>query len=190
MNKNNIWQLLINPFTRIAGWQALFAGIIFIAITAFISTYSGAYFDGVIDFHYGKDITFLTSIFILKIDILSITFCMWIAGLLISKKFRIIDILGTMALAKAPMIILAIAAYFATAPELNKILQNPQTLLSDAGFVTLIILTIPVTIWSVTLMYQGFKISIGAKGSKLTIAFIVSLFIAEVISKVLIHYLT
>jgi len=189
MNKNNFWQLVINPFTRIAGWQAFFVGLTFVAGSSIIGTYSGVNFDGVVDFHFAKDITLATSFAVSGISIFSITFCMWIAGLLISKNFRIIDILGTMTLAKAPMIILAIASFFATAPELNNILQKPQILLSDAGFVLLIILTIPVTIWSITLMYQGFKVSIGAKGQKVTSTFIVVMFLAEAVSKALIYYL-
>jgi len=35
-------------------------------------------------------------------------------------------------------------------------------------------------------MYNGFKVSTGAKGSKLVIGFIIGLIVAEVVSKVLI----
>jgi len=113
---------------------------------------------------------------------------MWVTGLIVSKNFRFIDILGTMTLAKAPFLLLAIFGYFTTAPDMNAIMKDPYVILQSTSFVIMMILTLPVMVWSITLMFNALKISCDLKGSTLTVAFIIGLFVSEIIAKILIHY--
>jgi len=51
MKNQLIMKWLINPFERIAGWQALFAGLAAMTLTAVIGKINNLAFDGVLDIH-------------------------------------------------------------------------------------------------------------------------------------------
>ena len=187
MKNKSIFGLLVNPFTRIAGWQALGLGLVFVALMGFIGASSGIAFDGVFDMHMFK-VTLFQSFSYLAVDIVSLVLVMWIVGLVVSKDFRFIDLLGTMTLAKAPFLLLAIMGYFTTAPDMNAIMKDPYVIFQSTSFVIMMILTLPVVVWSITLMFNALKISCGLKGSTLTVAFIIGLFVSEIIAKIFIHY--
>jgi len=189
MKSKDIFSLIINPFTRIAGWQAFGFGLVIVVLTGIIGTFSNVAFDGVIDMHLTQKLTFVHSFEFLAIDIVSLVSIMTITGFIISKGFRFIDILGTMTLAKAPYIILAIAGYFTVSPDINEIMKNPFIVFQSLSFIILTLLSIPVTVWTITLLYNALKTSCGVKASKLTIAFIIALLVSEIISKVLIYKL-
>jgi len=134
-----------------------------------------------------NETSLLQSFLYLIIDFVCLIVVMWLTGLIVSKNFRFIDILGTMTLAKAPFLILAIAGFFTTAPNLSEIYKNPYVIFESISFIILMVLSLPVIIWSITLMYNALKVSCDVKGSKLTVAFIIALFISEALSKVLIY---
>lgn len=189
MKSNEVLKLMINPFTRIAGWQAFIVGSVIVALSGIIGSFGNVAFDGVIDMHLVKEVNLQQSFYYLLISITSLVVIMWITGLIISKGFRFIDIMGTMILSKAPFLLMAIAGLFAIAPDMNQLLKNPMVIMSSPGFLITIALSIPIMIWTVTLMYNALKISCDVKGIKLTIAFIVAIFVSEAISKILIFKL-
>ncbi len=186
--KNSTFSMLINPFTRIAGWQAFGLGMIGIIIMGVLGSMNGTAFDGVLDMHM-KEITLLQSFEYLLISLACLILAMWITGLIISKKFRFIDILGTMTLAKFPYIILAIAGFFAEIPDMSNVMNDPYSVFQNIPFVILLAISLPVTIWNIALIYNAFKVSCDICGSKLTVGLIVALLVAEILSKVLIHLL-
>jgi len=189
MKSKDIFSLMLNPFTRIAGWQAFGVGFVFVLFTGIICTFSNVAFDGVIDMHLVKNITLLQSFELLAIDLLSVVTVMIATGFIVSKSFRIIDILGTMTLSRSPLIILAFAGYFTVSPDINELIKDPILVFQSISFIIVILLSIPVTIWSIILMFNAMKISCGIQGNKLGSAFIIALLVAEVISKILIFNL-
>ena len=189
MKSKEIFSLMINPFTRIAGWQALGLGLVIVVLTGITGTFSHVTFDGVIDMHLTQELTPGHSFEFLAIDIVSLVLVMTITGFIISKGFRFIDILGTMTLAKAPYLILAIAGYFTVSPDINEIMKNPFIVFQSVSFIFLTLLSVPVTIWTIILMFNALKTTCGVKGSKLAIAFIIALLISEIISKIFIYKL-
>ena len=186
MKSKDIFSLILNPFTRIAGWQAFGVGLMFVILTGIICTFSKVAFDGVIDMHLVKRLTLLQSFEFLAIDLISLVTIMTATGFIISKSFRIIDILGTMTLSRSPLLILAIAGYFTISPDINEIIRDPILVFQSVSFIIIILLSIPVTIWSIILMFNALKVSCGINGNKLGSAFIIALLVAEVISKILI----
>ena len=189
MKSKEFFELIFNPFTRIAGWQAFWLGLVFLILSGVIGGFGNVIFDGVIDSHLVKEETMLQSFGYLGISMLTLVLVMWIAGLIISKGFRFIDILGTMTLSKAPFILLAIVGFFTKMPDTNEIMKNPMVILSSTSFLLMMILSVPVLVWSITLMYNALKISCGTKGSKLTTAFIIAILGSEAISKLLIYFI-
>lgn len=113
MKSKSIFGLLMNPFTRIAGWQAFGLGLIFILLMGF----------------------------------------------------------------------------FPTAPDMSGIFKDPYVILQSASFVIMMVLSLPVMVWSIMLIYKALKVSCDLKGSTLTLAFIIGLFVSEIIVKILIHFL-
>jgi len=188
MKNKSLFGLLINPFTRIAGWQAFGLGLVFISLMGFLGASTGIAFDGVFDMHMFEN-TVQQSFMFLAIDMVSLVLVMWAVGLVLSNNFRFIDILGTMTLAKAPFVLLAIFGYFTTAPNMNEIMKDPYVILQNTTFMIMMVLSLPVMIWSIALMFNALKISCDLKGSTLTIAFIVGIFVSEIIAKISIHYL-
>ena len=140
MKSKEIFSLMLNPFTRIAGWQAFGVGLVFVIFTGIICTFSHVAFDGVIDMHLVKKLTLFQSFEFLAIDLLSVVSIMIITGFIISKSFRIIDILGTLTLSRTPFIILAFAGYFTVSPDINEIIKNPYIVFQSVSFILLILL--------------------------------------------------
>ncbi|HOG05245.1 MAG: hypothetical protein ACOX7E_00300 [Paludibacter sp.] len=187
MKKNNNWNLLWNPFIRVAGWQAFGVGIIIVLVSAVLASYGNLAFDGAIDAHFGGNITIAQSLLVTGISLLSVVLVMYVVGLIISKNFRFVDILGTMTLARAPFLILAVLSLFAISPDVEQVLQNPMIVLDYPSFLVLGVISVPIIVWYIALMYNALKVSTGTKGTKLTIGFIGGILVAEVISKLLIY---
>lgn len=187
MKKNNNWNLFWNPFIRLAGWQAFGVGIIIVLISAVLASYGNLAFDGAIDAHFGDNITIAQSLLVTGISLFSVVLSMYVIGLIISKNFRFVDILGTTTLARAPFLILAVLSLFVTSPDVEQVLQNPMIVLDYPSFLVLGVISVPIIVWYIALMYNGLKVSTGVKGSKLTIGFIGGILVAEVISKLFIY---
>jgi len=186
MKSKNLFGFLMNPFSRIAGWQAFGLGLLFVIAMGVLGSFSGVAFDGVVDMHL-MDLTLEKSLLFLGIDLVCLVLVMWITAMIVSKTYRFIDILGTMTLAKAPLIIMAIAGFFTTTPDMSTIYNDPYVIFNSVSFVVFMVLTMPVLVWSIALLYNALKVSCDIKGSKLTIAFIVALFIAEALSKIAVY---
>ena len=187
MKTNEFGSLIFNPFKRIAGWEAFGIGLVIVVLTTFTGNFAGIYFDGVIDMHFAETFDSLKSWLMIPVNIISISVIMWLAGITVSKNFRFIDILGTMTLSRAPFLLIAFASFFVKVPDLSGIMQDPFVIFDSISFIIILIFTFPIIIWSVTLMYNAYKISTGASGQKLSISFIFGLIIAEIISKIIIY---
>ena len=170
---------IFNPFTKIAGSKALLIGLGFIIATTIIGYYSNVHFDGALDAHSGKPSSLSIHALQHLIAWGSVVLIFSLAGLILSRsKFRFIDIAGTIALARAPMLLVALLGF---APALQN--AKPGEISNSVLIITLVMI-FPI-IWMITLMYNAFTTSINAKGTKAIIGFIVGLILAEVLSKVL-----
>lgn len=186
MRNKFAWNLLFNPFIRIAGWQAFALGMLFVLLTGVIGAYAGVSFDGALDSHITEYLSMKDSFLFLGIDAVSIVVIFFITGLILSRQLRFVDILGTMVLARAPMILLAIFGLFVTPVSSAEIIADPMVILLNPGLIIFSVIGVLTLIWVVALMYNGFKVSTGIKGVRLTVGFIVGLIVAEVVSKILI----
>lgn len=183
----NKWSLIWNPFTRIAGWQAFLLGLLIAIISGVIAKFGNLLFDGVIDIHfYDKDLTFSRTFYVLAITLVSLFVIMILGAFILTRNFRIIDIIGTMTLARIPFLLSSIIALFVNQPNTEELLKNPLIILSYPMFLVFGLITIPLMIWFIALMYNAFKVSTGTKGGKLIVVFVGALIVAEIISKVLI----
>ncbi len=179
---------LLNPFERIAGWQALGWGLATILVAAIVGHLGGLHFDGAIDAHTAIDTSpFLVgdlgvsapslgrAVAMHLIDWLGITIVMWLAALIFySGKFRMVDIAGTMAFARVPMLGVALLALLPIAPERIDL----------AGFSRLMLfglLSMVFTVWMIVWMWKGFKVSCNARGVRGGVVFAGALIVAEIV---------
>ena len=137
---------LINPFTYIAGYKALITGFMFMTVTLVISFYSKTHFDGAIDAHIGLQTPF--SVYVVEQIIAwgSVVLTCYIVALIISRSaFRFIDLAGTIALSRAPMLLVSIIGFM-------PVLQNTKPgQVSNAVLLIALVMIIPV-IWMIALM--------------------------------------
>ena len=170
-------KVLINPFERIAGWQALAFGVAVMALTAVIGQMNHVAFDGALDCKVGATFS-LSASFVMQAVVYLVVFLMiWLAGLCFSKsKIRAIDVAGTIALSRAPMLLPAILCFLPVVPK--SILDTSRLLIFG-------IICLPFIVWMITLMYNAYTVSCNLKGTRAIISFIGALIVAEVISKVI-----
>jgi hypothetical protein len=162
-------------------------------ISGLIGYFSNTHFDGVLDVHTGaaKPLWFFLAEGL--IDWISLAVPLFFFGLIVSRSsLRIIDVLGTEALARWPYLIAALAML----PDANRRVLNylvsTVTQAKPAGinpidvfiFGFAMILLFITLIWMVALMYRAYAVSCNIKGAKAIVTFIVSLLGAEVVSKV------
>ena len=172
---------LINPFERVAGWQALFIGLAAMALTAVVGKINHVAFDGVLDVHGGASFGYLAAFAMQAVNLLAIFLTMWLAGVCFSKsKLRAIDVAGTMALARAPMLALTIICFLPVIPA--GLYDIPRMVIF--GFIT-----ISFIIWMIALTYNAYSVSCHIKGSKAVISFIGALLTAEIASKLVFVFL-
>ncbi|MDL2320714.1 hypothetical protein LJC45_06250 [Alistipes sp. OttesenSCG-928-B03] len=184
MKSNSFWGFAFNPFTRIAGWQAFLLGLVFVAASGTFGTMSRVAFDGVLDVHTGGNLTYGLSFMMLAIDIVSVVIIMWLTGVIISRTVRFVDILGTMTLARAPLLIAALVGLTLPLPPVEVIMLDPSAVFKSWPMIVFGVVAGVTVIWHVALMYNAMRVSCGVRGAKLTVAFIFALIVAEALSKV------
>jgi len=193
-DSSRLSQWLFNPFRFIAGFKALLLGLAIILASSFIGSFSNTHFDGVLDVHTGRSAPMWFFLAEGLIDWVCMVIPLFLFGLIVSRSaFRMIDVLGTQALARWPYLIAALAML----PDANrrvlaylmsKLIQTaPAAAISSIdvlvfGFVMFVIILM--LIWMVALMYRAYAVSCNIKGAGAVVTFIVSLIGAEVLSKI------
>jgi len=178
----NKWKWVYNPFERIAGGSALILGVVIMALTAIVGKINHVAFDGVLDVHTGASFGFLASFVMQAVDFLALFLTMWIAGVCFSKsRLRVIDIAGTMALSRAPMLLLAVICFLPVIPA-GVYDDIPRLIIFG-------LICIAFAIWMIALMYNAYSVSCNLKGSRAVISFIGALLVAEIIAKLVFFFL-
>lgn len=200
--------LLFNPFQYIAGIQALLVGLALIIATIYVGSLSQTHFDGVLDVHSGLAAPTWFFLVEVLIDWLSLAILLTIAGLITARsRFRLIDVVGTEALARAPMLLTATLFLL---PQVQRFLEylvhklpaltaspgsSPADLWKDlpladlAVFVLATLIMLLMIVWMVALMYRGYAVSCNLRGSRAVISFTIALIVAEAVSKLAIIWL-
>jgi hypothetical protein len=175
---------MFNPFKYIAGGKALAVGWGIMLLTTGIAYAGTTHFDGVIDAHTGIAAPFM--IFVLDGFIawaLTVIFFYASALLFSASAVRLIDIAGTMALARAPMAL--VACLLLAMPPLGDIHQRKDIHDIGSGVLLISLGALVLTIWMIVLMYNAFTVSANLKGKQAIWIFIVTLVIAEIASKLI-----
>ncbi len=162
-------KLLFNPFTRIAGTKSLIVGLIALLITSFLAYLTGTHFYGFYIIN-AKNSDFWVYLVENISNWLFISVFLFVSGLIFSKsKIRAIDIFGTTLLSMIPLIIVPVV----------RLIPGLQTFATQSfaryafGLVSII-----AVIWTISLLFNAYKVSSNLKNEKLIISFIVCLVLA------------
>ena len=187
-------QLLINPFRKITSLYALLIGLISIILTAIVAYYSHTRFDGLIDFHYSSAAPIDNFLIDGLLNWICLTVIFYFISLIVSKaNVRLIDVAGFMALARLPLIIPALIGFTLLNNESAlylswKLFNIGEKVTLQPGelfiFIVAFFIIIFVIIWTIVLIYKAFKVSSNIKGQKAILAFVIGLFVCEIIIKV------
>ncbi len=179
---------LFNPYKYIAGWKALGIGWAIILVTACIASRGNTHFDGVLDAHSGLVTPFAWYLLDPLVAWALAMVIFYLAALLFSaSSVRLIDIAGTMALARAPMIFAALILL--SLPAIPPI-KSASDLHNISGAIILIGFAASVfSIWMIALMYNAFSVSANLKGSKAGWVFVAALILGEILSKIAFYLL-
>ncbi len=175
--RRSISQWLFNPFSFVAGYQALFLGLGIMLISALFGFLGNTHFDGVLDVHI-QDWKLRYGVFLAEgiIDWMSLAIPLFFFGLIVStSSLRIIDVFGTQALARWPYLITSIVMLPKATERFGIYLLSRFT--STAASVTMnytdmlififaIIVAIFMAVWMVALMYKAYTCIVQYKRRK------------------------
>lgn len=193
MKNNSFSALLLNPFARIAGWKAFFIGIMIVCVTVVVGYLANVHFPGALDAKVSPYITLKSAFLVQGIGLLSLVIVMFIVGLLFSKTVRFQDVLGTIVLSRYPMLLLALLGFVVDVSSLDSLMgvifrQEPFVFSDFIGLAVFSLLSIPIIIWQLVLMYNAFSVSTGLKGGKGILLYVGAVFVAELVSLIAIYF--
>ncbi|TVQ35340.1 MAG: hypothetical protein EA370_09400 [Wenzhouxiangella sp.] len=197
---------LFKPFERIAGGPALVVGLVVILLTALLAWRAGLHTDGVLDLHFGPTVPWWNLILQGLINWLILAVLLLVTGRWLSHgNFRSIDLFGTQALARWPILLgvlwLSIpdianqietrtASLMAAIPDDPSQVIAPAEYLVDAMWLTVISLPLLAMLaWMIWLMYHGYALVTNLRGQRAVFSFVGALVVAEIVSKLLIWLL-
>ncbi|MES2480238.1 MAG: hypothetical protein V4561_14205 [Bacteroidota bacterium] len=175
-----LWEKLFNPFLRIAGFRSLWIGLVVLILVSGLAVFCHCHFDGALDVHIGaKSPTwfYFAENFIAWI---SLFVTLYVAGRFSSKsKIRVVDVAGTVVLARWPMIFVVLAAFIIKDTPITA--HDITAPLIVFGFISMVF-----SISMIALLYNAYSVSCNVKGSRATLSFIIAIIVAETISKLII----
>lgn len=187
-----------NPFEKIAGWKAFGIGILILCVTTVLGYFTHAVFFG-ISIKLVDSVTWCRA-FSLQFLGLGVTVAvMYLIALLAAKRVRFQDILGTVTLAKYPLILTPFIFWIfggRTMEISDRIIQTIQTnpreivnILTISDYAVLMgfsVLSLAIAVWTIALLFHAFRVSTNLKGAKCGLLFTAIALISEIIINVVI----
>ncbi len=181
---------LFNPFVRIGGEQALAIGSSVIVVSGLVAAAGGVHFDGLLDFHPGYRVSFWVPVVegLVNWSVISVLLAL-VALLVAPRTVRLVDVVGTQALARAPLLLAALVCVPAPVRDGNAELAAAA---ADGRIVTLTTATLVAgllasacMIWTVWLMWKAFAVSCNQRGVRAVAIFAAAVIAGEVATKLL-----
>jgi len=187
---------LYNPFEYVAGWKALLTGLAGMAAATYVGTLNHTHFDGVLDVHTGMQTKAALHYLESLVSWLFPALLFYIAGRIFSSSaIRAVDVFGTMALARLPLMLTVFVGFIPAMQEMAS-LEVSSVKEATARLMELlpwllpaILLLVVAEIWTVTLLYHAYRVSCNVKGQRGVVSFVAVLLLAEIFSKVSIYAL-
>lgn len=191
-------EVLINPFVKIAGTQALVFGIIGIMLSTIVGYFTNFHYHGLLHFGPAPNQTWWCFAAERLIVWLVPSLLFYTGGLLLSQsKIRAIDIFGTTAFAQTPLLLMSLFGFFTAYQKLaqidpNSSIQEIKSLLTDSSLwigVWLSLVSIAFLVFALYWMYRALQVSCNLKGYKQGIIYCIAVFGGDILCRILIKWL-
>ncbi|SDF22516.1 hypothetical protein [Cellulophaga baltica] len=189
--------VLFNPFKKYQENYLFILGLAATLLGSYLGYFFNVRYDGVLDVHFANNTTSWQPALDNLSNIAVLTILLLALGMYMNRKTRFIDILNITLISRIPFYLIPFFNVGGTMERINSEFLN--TLLSEQipDFSTLplnSVLTLGIfalisllfIIWSISLLFNGFKIATNAKSTVHIILFFTSIIIAEILSKLLI----
>ncbi len=188
-------KILYNPFERYAESGLLLLGSIALLLGSGLGYVFNSHFDGALDLHFAHEVTWWMPLVENLIALASVFLLFLIFGKFINKKTRAVDVLAFSLIARIPI-------YLATFTNINNIslktTEEILPLLEDPTgglpilplLITLVLAAVGILclVWMIALLYNGFKVATHGRRRNLIAGLVLSIIIAEALSKFVLAY--
>ncbi|MCY3746961.1 MAG: hypothetical protein OXH05_12100 [Acidobacteria bacterium] len=179
--KMGIARWLFNPFVRVGGEQALLIGTAVIVVTGLLAAAGETHFGGLLRLSIGSSVPLWVPVVegLVIWVVMSVLFVL-ISLLVAPRSVRPLDIAGTQALARAPLVLLALANLPAPVRDANRetaaaIAEGRLPPQMAASLIAGVVGGVCV-VWMVQLMWKAFAVSCNQRGGR-AVAFFVAVVI-------------
>ena len=187
--------ILFKPFEKFQESTLSAVGVLLLFLGSWSGSVFNARFDGLLDVHFVEYSKFQTVFLDNSINILVLSILLIGLGKWINPKTRIIDILNASLIGRIPFYFLALfninEIIYSVSKEVIALASNPSladsietstyAMLAVFAFISLMML-----VWSIYLIYTGFKIATNSKRNMDIILFILVIVLGEILSKLII----
>lgn len=188
MNKNNKWKWVYNPFEYIAGWKAFGVGVVILVATTIIGYFGNIVFYA-LEIKSVSDINWGMAFSLQALGLAVTIVVMYLMVLLFAKRTRFQDILGTITLAKYPLLLMALLSLTfgkeMASIDVDKIINNELVFSNYVLLFVFAIASIIILAWEIALLYNAFRVSSNLKELKCAVLFTIALLVSEVITLVI-----
>lgn len=188
-----LWMnFMMNPFERIAGFQALSWGLLGMVVSTVICYQSGWHYHGLL--HFGPAPNPAWWCFAVEHLVVWIVpaVLFYLGGLILSRsRIRLIDVVGTVAFAQLPFILMNLFNLLPPIQNMTKLdmTMPPAEMVAQPGFllgIWLSVIGMIFLIWGLVWMFKALKVSCNLKGYQLGILYCVGVFGGDVLCRYLI----
>lgn len=190
------WKLFFNPFSKFSEKALLISGILFLVVGSFIGYYFGVTYDGIFDVHIST-VTLIESLTENVINVVILSLLLFIAGIIINSKTRIIDVLNVALISRFPIYLAGLFANNQRISEISEQLmdsvhqETPASVSSSDMMILMLFSAVLILLlaYQLMLMVFGFKTAVNARKWQHWLLFAFALIAAEMISKAIIHFI-
>ncbi len=184
----------INPFHYIAGGKSLVIGIIFILLTSVIGYFSHTHFPDPVSVNISAEMPIMYYIIQNLANWLVFSTLIYLLTLTSTQSVRIVDVFGTQALARSPYLLAAFPGFAGSIDKFGKHLLHEYlgqgqsisvTTIEITQAIILIIVTLVLTIWLITWMYNAFRVSSNIKPPRSGVLFFVAIVVSIVFNQLI-----
>lgn len=192
--KNKV-KLIVNPFIRIAGGQALIWGFLGLIVSTLLCWISGYHYHGLLHFGLAPNPAWWCYLAEHLIVWLIPALLFYLGGLFLShSRIRVIDVLGTVLFAQLPLLGMNLISLLPAMRMMSQMNMNmsPEEMLAQPYFVLAMILTLlglPFLILTLIWMFNALKVSCNLKQWKLWTVALIGIIGGDVLCRLLIEWL-
>ena len=192
--KNKV-KLIVNPFIRIAGGQALIWGFLGLIVSTLLCWISGYHYHGLLHFGPAPNPAWWCYLAEHLIVWLIPALLFYLGGLFLShSRIRVIDVLGTVLFAQLPLLGMNLISLLPAMRMMSQMNMNmsPEEMLAQPYFILAMILTLlglPFLILTLIWMFNALKVSCNLKQWKLWTAALIGIIGGDVLCRFLIGWL-